>query len=286
MKSYLVLSITCIILAVLITGCTQQTTQIPPTSPPGTIDSGNLPAASTVSADSKLLLTNGIWSLQSIINKGNSVKLVPGTTITANFSAEGNINGNSGCNNYFTSYNVTENKISFGNAGSTMMFCGEPDGNMDQERIYLGILENSSTFSVVANELKIQDMDGKNQLVFAKYNPVILTGSWKLDSMNENNIVNETIKGTNITAIFESDGKVTGSSGCNRYFASFQVEGDKLEISQPGSTRMFCPEPDGVMAQESTYLGNLQNATKYSVKNTELTLLYPNGKATLFYTKI
>lgn len=286
MKSYLVLSITFIILAVLITGCTQQTTQIPPNSPQVTVASGTLPTASIVSADSKLLLTSGVWSLQSIVNKGNSVNLVPGTTITANFSADGNINGNSGCNNYFTSYNVRENKISFGNAGSTMMFCGEPAGTMDLERIYLGILQNTSTFSVTASELKVQDMDGKNQLVFTKYKPVPLTGSWKLDSMNENNTVSQIIKGTNITALFASDGNVTGSAGCNRYFAGFQVDGDKIKISQPGSTRMFCQEPDGVMAQESTYLGNLQNATKYSVKNTELTLIDSNGKATLFYAKM
>jgi len=48
---------------------------------------------------------------------------------------------------------------------------------------------------------------------------------------------------------------------------------------------MYCGVPAGVMDQESLYLGNLGNATRYVIQGTQLTLRDSSGKATLFYTK-
>ena len=65
--------------------------------------------------------------------------------------------------------------------------------------------------------------------------------------------------------------KVTGSGGCNRYFAA--VAGDTpgaLVFSGMGTTRMACPEP--AMDLERHYLKNLSRASSYSFLGGRLVL--------------
>jgi heat shock protein HslJ len=37
---------------------------------------------------------------------------------------------------------------------------------------------------------------------------------------------------------FEDDGRLAGSGGCNRFFGSYKLDGDKIEIGSLGATRM------------------------------------------------
>jgi heat shock protein HslJ len=59
------------------------------------------------------------------------------------------------------------------------------------------------------------------------------------------------VPGTLITAEFNEEGVVAGSSGCNNYIAGYEVDGDRItfESGSAATTRMMCPEP--VMEQES-----------------------------------
>jgi heat shock protein HslJ len=73
----------------------------------------------------------------------------------------------------------------------------------------------------------------------------------------------------------EQSGKVSGTGGCNRYFASFSRSGDHLGIGQAGSTRMMCsPER---MEQEDRYLQALQVVTWCELRDGELLLTYAGG---------
>lgn len=54
---------------------------------------------------------------------------------------------------------------------------------------------------------------------------------------------------------FEADGRVSGSTGCNRFMASYTLEGQSLRFSQAAGTRMACPA--GLMAQEERFLAAL-----------------------------
>jgi heat shock protein HslJ len=276
MKSYLVLGIICIFLAVLFTGCVQQPVTVPAT----------LPATPPPTADSRGALMSGTWSLGSMVKDGATVAIIPGTTITVKFTSDGSVNGAAGCNNYFASYTVSGNTMTVGPVGTTLMFCGAPAGIMNQETAYLGILQNASTFTVTAMELKITDKSGKNQLIYQKYQPAGLTGKYQLDSIGLGSTVSRIIAGTNITANFAPDGNLTGSAGCNDYFARFRVSADGVTISGIGSTKKYCAEPGGVMTQEATYLSILQNVTSYSTINNQLNLMDASGKTTLFYTSI
>jgi heat shock protein HslJ len=76
-----------------------------------------------------------------------------------------------------------------------------------------------------------------------------------------------------VTLVF-SDGRIGGSSGCNRYFAGVvpgELPGD-LAVGQIGSTRMACP--DEVMRLEEFYLDALAGATKFGFVTGRLVVTY------------
>jgi heat shock protein HslJ len=65
-----------------------------------------------------------------------------------------------------------------------------------------------------------------------------------------------------ITMLFQDD-RVSGSSGCNKYFAGIMAPNPgELEFNGMGATRMACPEP--VMDLERRYLSALAGASSYS----------------------
>ena len=106
--------------------------------------------------------------------------------------------------------------------------------------------------------------------------------TWKLISLATETGVKNTLPNTTITAIFD-DGNTTGSSGCNRYFGSYELNKTEINIEQVGSTLMFCADPDGVMIQETTYLLLLKNVTSYAMSNNELTLSDSLGNPQLVF---
>lgn len=73
------------------------------------------------------------------------------------------------------------------------------------------------------------------------------------------------------TIEFGADGRVSGDTGCNRYFASFQTEGAKLQISDAGATRRACPP--AVMDQETRFLKVLGEVERYEIDETNMLLL-------------
>jgi heat shock protein HslJ len=85
------------------------------------------------------------------------------------------------------------------------------------------------------------------------------------------------IKGSTITAIFK-DGEVRGTSGCNSYFGSYEINGDNITFTQVGATLMACLDPEGIMDQEATFHSMLTEAESFQVVNEQLVILSSNGE--------
>ncbi len=114
-----------------------------------------------------LNLENTSWKLDSYVNNaGNLVNVLPDTDITAEFQ-DGEIGGNSGCNNYFGTYEISGcNEIIMGPFNVTLMFCSVPAGIMKQEQDYLAALESAAHYSINGNTLVITNAAGEVILVF------------------------------------------------------------------------------------------------------------------------
>ena len=63
------------------------------------------------------------------------------------------LGGFAGCNNYFSTYTLTGNNISFGNTGTTRKMC--PD--MSSEDTFLNLLTMVARYEVVKKELYLYD---------------------------------------------------------------------------------------------------------------------------------
>jgi heat shock protein HslJ len=225
------------------------------------------------------------WTLTGYLLNGTVVPVIPGTTITMDFGTEGKIGGSAGCNHYFASYEVKGTGITIGQAGSTMMYCSNP-GVMDQESTYLALLTRAKTISVEGEHLTLSGEQGALILTFTRTVPLkqqpLVGTNWTLDSFHTGDAVSSVLAGTTITAVFTKDGSITGSAGCNQYFASYNVTGISLQVSQAGSTKMACGAT-GVMQQESSYLTLISQAKSFTINGDRLTLADAKGAAMLSF---
>lgn len=69
------------------------------------------------------------------------------------------VGGFAGCNNYFSTYSLSGNQLSFENTGSTRKMC--PD--MSVENVFLSILPKIARYEIVKKELYLYDQ--KDQLL-------------------------------------------------------------------------------------------------------------------------
>lgn len=78
-----------------------------------------------------------------------------------------------------------------------------------------------------------------------------------------------------ITLSFEGE-KLYGFSGVNRYFGSFKLDGNKIEISNLAMTKMAGPPEE--MKAEHAYLDLLNKAVKFDILKDNLILYTDNNE--------
>ena len=91
------------------------------------------------------------------------------------------------------------------------------------------------------------------------------------------------LPGTQVTIEFVGS-QVSGNAGCNDYSASFNLDGDRISFYNAGITKKFCTTPDGIMAQETEYLGALQSVTTYRIVDDRLQMFDIKGQTVVIYT--
>lgn len=91
--------------------------------------------------------------------------------------------------------------------------------------------------------------------------------TWTLTRFGQDEAVPD---GIHITAGFTA-GRISGTAGCNRYFASVTEAGPgEVKVGLVGSTKMACPPP--VMQVEDRYLRMLQQVHRFSFVSGQLVL--------------
>jgi heat shock protein HslJ len=147
--------------------------------------------------------------------------------------------------------------------------------------------EYSITFNVqpypeLGKDIKTNEY--RLQLVIEK-NPMLEDSKWFLRSYGEQTNLKAVIEGTEITASFNSaESMVSGSAGCNTYFARYEVKGSRLSIFELAYTEMACLSPEGVMQQEQEFLSILESAQSFLADDTTLTIFCSGGLQLYFTT--
>jgi len=133
-------------------------------------------------------------------------------------------------------------------------------------------------------EKEIKTNEYRLQLVIEKKSMIEDT-KWFLRSFGEQNNLKTLIAGTEITATFDSaKGEISGSAGCNTYFARYEITDNRLTILEMAYTEMACLSPEGVMQQEQGFLSMLANAQSFQSDDTTLTVFCSDGQQLYFTT--
>ncbi len=231
-------------------------------------------------------LVGPTW-VMTMYNNGKQavVGALADTEVTAVFGADGQLSGSAGCNRYSAPYTVDGNKIKIGLAISTMMACEQPI--MDQEAQYLAAIQQAATYNIQGTKLELRDATGALQASYSQQPAgasALVGPTWLMTAYNNGKqAVVSGVADTEVTAVFGADGQLSGSAGCNRYNAPYTVDGEKITIGAPATTRMMCPQP--IMEQEAQYLAAIQLAATYNVQGSRLDLRSAEDALQATYTQ-
>ena len=89
---------------------------------------------------------------------------------------------------------------------------------------------------------------------------------------------------TDMYVQFEADGKLGGNGGCNRFFGSYEIDGNEIRVAPIGVTRKACPQP--VMSIETSFVGALQLATTVVGVDTRIAFRNDQGQSTIRFDAI
>lgn len=271
------------------------------------------PAAQTIQPAVDLAGTQ--WKVTSFGAVRRQAKPLRGTELTLNFDAEGKLAGSAGCNRFFGGYAVEGDKLTVSDVAATRKACARTIAR--QEASYLSALERANRFEVISGTLKVYYAKNAGVINLAPAvpapaapavtptetttptAPIAPTGAttatetaaatlegtpWVLESLGPAEAATPVLTSTRITAFFDrTEGKVSGSAGCNNYLGTYRFDGDKVTISPLGLTRKACPEE--VMLQEQAYLGALQEVARFEIAGDTLKLFVKDGQFVLTYRK-
>ncbi len=115
------------------------------------------------------------------------------------------------------------------------------------------------------------------QTVVVDLTPQLVDKLWVLVAYGD--ATNPTVveEGTTVTAVFATDGSLTGSGGCNNYNSTYQLEGDKITVGPIASTMMACEKG---MDQETAVFSALQNAQRIAFNSQGRLEIYYNPGTT------
>jgi heat shock protein HslJ len=103
----------------------------------------------------------GSWTVRSVLYGDAIHSVVAGADLTADFSADGTISGNTGCNTFHGDYSLEGEKLRIGELTATKKACPTPELS-EQEAGYLSALESAVRIEQAGPELTL--LNGKGQM--------------------------------------------------------------------------------------------------------------------------
>lgn len=234
-----------------------------------TVVAPNVPVAdenaqTEVAADAASGLPGSVWRVVSLQDNPP----VEGTTITANFGADGALTGSDGCNQYAATYAVDGATIAITPGPSTLMACPEPVAQ--QATAYLEALAAAASYTIDGSQFNLIDADGKVLVNFEVTAQELAGTIWQAILYNNGKGAVVSVNVPTITANFGADGTVSGFAGCNDYSGSYATNGDALQIGSLTVTEKTCSEPANIMEEESQFLAALQSAANFQIEGNVL----------------
>ena len=160
-----------------------------------------------------------------------------------------------------------------------------------RDAVFNAVLENFSIESAAGNGgSEIVDYENNEEETDAGGDVIevgLIDMNWTLVMLHDGSgQLQAPLPETEITAVFNSDGRTNGSAGCNSYASIYSIDGSALSISLPAMTRMVCEEPQDIMLQETSFLNSLTAVASYQIDGDELQLLDGEGNTVLVFKSL
>lgn len=214
---------------------------------------------------------------ESVTEDGQARGLVDGTRIRLEFTDDGRVVANAGCNTLFSDVSIDERTLTVGMMGGTELGCdaslheqdawlaafleSDPGWLLDGDRLTL----TSDTTEVVLLDRRVADPDRS------------LEGTrWIVDTIITGDAASSMFAGTEGMAWLQiDDGRFTASSGCRDIDGGVTVDDDRLRFSDAVQTDPVCSadleDVDEVM------LVILTGEVEYEITANRLRLTHPDG---------
>ena len=221
-----------------------------------------------------------------LLDELNGQPTVEGSFPSVTFNDDGGLGGSGGCNVYAGDYTNSGNQIDVAdNLVSTMMACDEPI--MTQEFGFFEVLKTASSFAVVDTKLTLSDQAGTALATFNAQSQDLAGTSWQITAYNNGQeAVVSVLEGTTPTIEFGADGQLSGSAGCNRVTGSYSTADGTIKLGPLATTQMACPEPEGVMDQETRLVAALESAATYHVEGPTLEMRTSDDALAVHFTRV
>jgi heat shock protein HslJ len=241
-------------------------------------DDDDAETGSSDQADGGPPLEGTTWELTADAPLGVALA---GAGVTARFE-DGKLSGRSGCNEYNGTYEVDGDALTIGpNIASTNMACPAPQ--MAVEQAYLSRLPKVASFTIDGDTLTLADDGGETVLTYQATDPAeAIQGLWEVTSYYAGTAVTSVLGGATLTAEFDSDGTVSGNTGCNTFNAPYEIDGDTITIGPLATTLAACGTPE-LDQQQANYLAALELARTFEVAAGRLDLLRDGGTIAVTY---
>jgi len=231
-------------------------------------------AVTQAGPDDLVTLQAAPWTLSEL--DGQSVDASAG--ITAVFGADESLTGSAGCNAFTGDYTTEGATLTVTPLAATRKAC-EPDV-MDNENLYLDLLQNAATWSLDGATLTITSADS-GVLVFGgegSAEPAPFQGTeWTLQS-----ITGQDVASVGATAVFADDFTVSGFGGCNQYNGPWSLDQDTIAIGPLAATRKACAQD--VMDTENAFLNAMESVDAMAITGQTLTLSASDQSAVLVFS--
>ncbi|WP_187329416.1 META domain-containing protein [Halomicronema hongdechloris] len=231
-----------------------------------------------------------LWQLHRYYTSaGEVVKVLPSTTLTLEFALPNQMRGTTGCNDIQGNYQRQSQRLTLTVDSSTLFYCPEP-GYMAQEVAYLNALTRTVHFQVENRELQLLDASHTPLLTFhaqVASGPALAYRLWELRGLvdHQGNWV-PPLRQSRVTLIFDNQGGAIGFAGCNPFMATYERQASQLHIQSPMLGRRYCPQPEGIMTQETLFLEWLEVTASFEVRGNQLDLKTDQGKRVASFRQI
>jgi heat shock protein HslJ len=220
-------------------------------------------------------ITQGTWAWQRTeYSDGTTLTAANPNNYTVTFRSDGRAVIQADCNTASASYTLEGASLTFGPAATSLVAC--PPGS--QDTVFLRDLSQTATYVFNGDQLVLNLRFDSGNMIFSPLPPPSLTGvTWRVTGVNNGReAVVSVVAGTQLTAIFGTDGRITGDTGCNMYSGPYTLAGSNITIGPLISTRRACLSDDA-NAQEHAFLTALEASTTYELVGARLTLRNAEG---------